>query len=179
MDVPSEVMRLRTIALSALVGAVLSAGCDTQPCDFQSRDVQYEAQMGNGPLARGFLELNETHGAGELPSVLWHVRVTPLPAPATRVFLREGAPDSSGRVLYEFPLTNAVADTGIITQVFVRTPYAGQVPFVELWEILQRQPVSFEVTFAGDASPVRIGPLGRTAFSDWEDGCSRAIPGLP
>ena len=172
-------MRLPSIALSALVGAVLSAGCDRYPCDFQSRSVQYEAQMGNGPVARGFLELIETHGAEEVPSVLWFVRVAPLPAPATRVLLREGAPDSQGRVLYEFPLTNAVADTGIITQVFVRTPYAGQIPFAELWELLLRQPVSFEVTFAGDASPVRIGPLARTGFSDWEDGCSRIIPGIP
>ena len=171
-------MRLRSIALPAIVSAVLSAGCDSYPCDFQSRDVQYEAQTGNGPVARGFLELFETNGAGEVPSVLWHVRVTPLPAPATRVLLREGAHDSLGRVLYEFPLTNAVADTGVIAQAFVRTPYAGQVPFAELWELLQRQPVSFEVTFAGDASPVRIGPLGRTAFSDWEDACSRPIPGL-
>jgi hypothetical protein len=171
-------MRLRLIALSALLGAVLSAGCDSQLCDFQSRDVQYEAQMGNGLLARGSLELFETFGAGEVPSVLWHVRVTPLPAPATRVLLREGAPDALGRVLYEFPLTNAVADTGIITQVFVRTPYAGQLPFAALWELLQRQPVSFEVTFAGDAPPVRVGPLGRTAFSDWKQACSRPIPGL-
>jgi hypothetical protein len=172
-------MRLRPIALSALVGAVLSAGCDRYPCDFQSREVQYEAQMGNGSIARGFIELIETNVAGEVPSVLWHVRVSPLPAPATRVVLREGAPDSSGRVLYEFPLTNAVADTGIVTQVSVRTPYAGQVPFAEFWDLLQRQPASFEVTFAGDASPVRVGPLGRIGFSDWQDACARRIPGIP
>jgi hypothetical protein len=82
-------------------------------------------------------------------------------------------------VLYEFPLTNAVADTGVITQVFVRTPYAGQVPFAELWELLLRQPVSFEITFAGEAPAVRVGPLGRTGFSDWEEACSRRIPGIP
>ena len=179
LDVPSAVMRLRSIALSALVGSILSAGCDTQPCDFDSREVQYEAEMGNGPVARGFLELIETRGAGEAPSMLWHVRVAPLPAPATRVLLREGAPDSLGRVLYEFPLTNAVAEAGIITQVSVRTPYAGPVPFAEFWNVLQLQPVSFEVTFAGDASPVRVGPLGRIEFDDWEQGCSRIAPGIP
>ena len=172
-------MRLRSIALSALVGAVLSAGCDSYTCDFQIRAVQYEADMGNGPVARGFLQLIETRGADEVPSVLWYVRVAPLPAPATRVLLREGTTGSSGRVLYEFPLTNAVAEAGVITQVSVRTPYAGQVPFAELWELLQRQPASFEVTFAGDPSPVRIGPLGRTGFNDWEEGCSRRIPGIP
>jgi hypothetical protein len=166
-------MSLRSIASAAVVSAVLSAGCDPYRCEVQSRSLQYEAELGSGPVAgRGVLELAETRGAENAAFVLWHVRASPLAAPAVRVSLREGTPEAPGRVLYDFPLINAVADSGVVTQVFVRAPYAGQVSFAELWELVQRKPVSFEVVFAADALPVRIGPLGRTGSSDWHDVCS-------
>jgi hypothetical protein len=166
-------MWLRSIAAVATVPALLAAGCDPYRCEVQSRSLQYEADIAGGPIAgRGSLELAETRGAENAAFVLWHVRASPLPAPVARVLLREGTPQAPGRVLYEFPLTNAVADSGVITQVFVRTPYAGQVPFAELWELIQRQPVSFEVVFAGAAPPLLIGPLGRTGSSDWHDVCT-------
>lgn len=166
-------MQLRPIAAATLVAAVLAAGCDPYRCLVQSRAQQYEAQTASGPVAgRGFLELAESRGAENGAFVMWHVRASPLPAPATRVFLREGTPEAAGRVLYEFPLTNAVADSGVITQVFTRTPYAGTVPFAELWDLVQRQPVSFEVVFASDLPALRMGPVNRTGSSDWQDVCS-------
>ena len=165
-------MPLRSTAI-ALLPAFLWAGCNPYRCLVQSRSQVFEGQPASGTVAgRGSLQLTETRGDENGAWVVWHVRASPLPAQATRVFLREGTPDAPGRVLYEFPLTNAVAESGVITQVFVRIPYAGQVPFEELWELVQRQPVSFEVVFGGGAPPLRIGPLNRTGSSDWHDVCT-------
>lgn len=67
---------------------------------------------------------------------------------------------------------NSVPESGVITQVFVRTAYAGEVPFAEIWELVERQPVSFEVVFDGDVRPLVVGPLIRTGSSDWQEACS-------
>ncbi|HET8646126.1 MAG TPA: hypothetical protein VFO85_11590 [Vicinamibacteria bacterium] len=156
----------------ASLAAALS-GCDPYRCLVQSRAQQFEAPIGSGPITgRAAFSLSQTRGAENDDFVMWHVRASPLPAPATRVTLREGTPDAPGRVLYEFPLVNAVADSGVITQVFTRTAYAGQVPFAELWDLVQRQPVSMEVVFTGDVPPLRVGPLSRTSSGDWQDVCT-------
>jgi hypothetical protein len=166
-------MRLRSAAPASLVAVALLAGCDPYQCLVQSRAQQYELQTASGPAAgRVALELSQTRGDENDDFVLWHVRLDGATAPATRVLLREGLPQTPGRVLYEFPLTNAVPASGVVTQVFTRTRYAGQVPFAELWDLIQSQPVSFEVQFSGDSPPVRVGPLGRTGGSDWQDVCT-------
>ena len=166
-------MWVRCSAAAAVVTAVVLGGCDPYRCETQARSLQYEATVASGPVtSRVAVELAEMRGRETGAFVLWHVRVSPLAAPATRVLLREGRPAAPGRVLYDFPLLNAVPPSGVVTQVFVRTPYAGQVPFAELWDVIQRQPVFFEVVLAGDAPPVALGPLERTGSSDWRDVCS-------
>jgi hypothetical protein len=69
-------------------------------------------------------------------------------------------------------VVNSVPESGVITQVFVRTAYAGEVPFAELWDLVQREAVSFEVVFEGDVRTLRVGPLLRTGFSDWQEVCT-------
>lgn len=59
-----------------------------------------------------------------------------------------------------------------MTQVFVRTAYAGEVPFAELWDLVQRDAVSFHAELDGDGRPQRVGPLVRTGSSDWQEACS-------
>ena len=173
MEPPGEGMtglRFTTVLVTA---AAFSAACNPYRCLVQSRAQQFEAQFARGMASgRGSLLLSETRGAESGGFVIWHVRVAPLPAAAARVVLREGTREAPGRVLYEFPLVNVVPDSGVVTQVFTRTAYAGRVPFAELWELLQRQPVVFEVAFAGGAPPLRIGPLDRTSAGDWQDVCT-------
>ena len=160
-------------AVMTFVAAVLFAGCNPYRCLVQSRFQRYDAQIGGGPIAgRGVFELTETRGAENATLVLWHVRASPLPAAATRVFLREGTADTPGRLLYEFPLMNAVPESGVITQAFAGVPHAGPVPFAELWELVQRQPVSFEIVFGSGPPPLRIGPLNRAGSGDWQDVCT-------
>lgn len=115
--------------------------------------------------------------------MIWHVRAAPLPAAVERVLLREGTPEAPGRVLYEFPLANVVPELGVITQASTPTPYAGLVPFTELWDLVQRQPVVFEVVFGGGAPPLhgsltkaqRGWTVTRTgSVSDWSPGAAPA-----
>jgi hypothetical protein len=156
----------RARVLSAALALLAGTGCDFgERCTVESRTLEYEA-------GRGYLELVETRGAENATFILWHVRVDASVGTATRAVLREGTPDAPGRVLYDFPLVNPVPASGVVTQVFVRTAYAGEIPFAELWELLGRQPVSFEVGFDGDVPPVRDGPLERSGFSDWQETCS-------
>lgn len=169
----TSVSRFASVSAVAVAAAALAAGCDPYRCLVQSRAQQYEATIGSGPVAgRASFELAETRGAESGQFVMWHVRASPLPAAATRVLLRAGSPEAPGRLLYEFPLVNAVPDSGVITQVFSRTPYAGGVPFAELWDLVQREPVLFEVVLAGGTAPLRIGPLDRTLSTDWQDVCT-------
>ncbi len=157
----------------AALGLAPSLGCEGERCLVQSRAIQHEAQSsGDGRVGRGFLELAETRAAENAAWVLWHVRVTPFAGTATTVVLRQGTPQAPGAVLYRFPVVNSAPDSGVLTQVFVRTAYAGEVPFDQLWDLVQSQPVSFEVVFDGGVAPLRIGPLLRTGFSDWQDACS-------
>jgi hypothetical protein len=151
--------------MCAALAVIAGAGCDLERCTVESRSLQYEA-------SGGFLELTETRGAENARWILWHVRVAPVPGTPRAAVLREGPPEAPGRRLYEFPLVNSVPESGVVTQVFVRTPYAGEVPFDELWELVQNEPVSFEVLFDGDVPPRRIGPLLRTGSSDWQETCS-------
>src|SRR5687767_5565632 len=148
--------QLGSIAVRTVAAALgmLASGCDLGNgigCAVQSRALQYEAETRRGALIGiGFLELSETRGGEERDFTVWHLRAVPLPGRAARVSLRQGTPDSPGRVLYEFPLLNAVPESGVITQVFVQTPYAGAVPFAELWELVQREPVIMEAVFEAD-----------------------------
>ena len=160
-------MRTRSIGVVALVAGL--AGCDPYRCLVESRAQQLELQTSSG---RAAFSLSQTRGAEDGEFVMWHLRSSPLPAPATRVLLREGTPEAPGRVLYDFPLVNPVPDLGVITQVFTRAPYDGEVPFTELWDLVQRQPVSFEIVFAGGVAPLRIGPLSLTSSGDWQDVCT-------
>jgi hypothetical protein len=165
-------MRLRSIAILVTIAA-FSAACNPYRCLVQSRAQQFEAQFVSGVVSgRGFLLLSETRGAESGAFVTWHVRMAPVSAAVARVLLREGTREAPGRVLYEFPLVNVVPDSGVITQVFTPTPYAGRVPFAELWDLIQRQAVLFEVVFAGGAPPLHIGPLDRTSAGDWQDVCT-------
>ena len=165
-------MRLRFTAV-LVTAAAFSTACDPYRCLVESRAQQFEAQLASGGVSgRGSLVLSETRGAETGAFVIWHVRATPLPADVARVLLREGTREAPGRVLYEFPLVNAVAESGVITQAFTRTPYAGPLPFAELWDLVGRQPVVFEIAFAGGAPPLHIGPLGRTSAGDWQDVCT-------
>jgi hypothetical protein len=167
-------MRLRSIRPLALLAVTASLpGCDPYRCLVQTRGQQYETETTiAGAAVRGSFLLTERRGAESGQFVIWHVRATPMPGQATRVLLREGTPQAPGRVLYEFPLTNAVPATGVITASLVPVPYAGQVPFAEIWDLLQRQPVSFEVVFTGAVAPLAIGPLGQTSVGDWQDACT-------
>lgn len=166
-------MGVRSIAAAL---AVVVSGCDIGGggrCTVESRAVQYEAETRRGALiGTAFLELSETRGAEDRDWVIWHLRAAPLAGRVTRVSLRQGTPGSPGRVLYEFPVVNPVPESGVITQVFVRTPYAGAVPFAELWELVQREPVTFEAVFDSNAEPLRVGPLVLTDSTDWQDACS-------
>jgi hypothetical protein len=164
----------RDRALAVALAVVGGVGCDLgERCLVESRSLHYEAETSReGRVGRASLELTETRGAETASWVVWHVRVTPFVTGARRVVLREGPPDAPGRVLYDFVVVNAVPASGVVTQVFTRTPYAGEVPSAELWELVQRQPVSFEILFDGDARPFRVGPLLRTGSSDWQDACS-------
>ena len=161
--------------VAAALALIAAAACDfgVGRCTVESRSVEYAAETRTGSLVvNGFLELAETRGAENGAWVLWHVRMAPFAGRARTVSLRQGPPEAPGRLLYEFAVVNSVPASGVITQVFVRTPYAGEVPFAELWELIQRQPVSFEVVFDGDSRPLVVGPLSRTGFSDWQDACS-------
>jgi hypothetical protein len=120
----------------------------------------------------GFLELSETRGADNGAFVLWHLRAAPFTGRATVVSLRLGPPEAPGRLLYQFPLVNSVPDSGVLTQVFVRTAYAGEVPFAELWDLVQREPVSFHAVLDDGVRPLRVGPLLRTGSRDWQEVCS-------
>ena len=152
--------------------AVLGVGCDLERCETESRALEYGAETRSGSLVgNGFLQLSETRGSENVASVLWHLRVAPAAGRARTVSLRQGPPQAPGRVLYEFPLVNSVTESGVITQVFTRAAYAGKVPFAELWELVQREPVSFEIVFEGDGRLV-VGPLLRTGSSDWQETCS-------
>ena len=155
---------------------MIASGCDIGGggrCTVQSRTVDYAAETRRGALVgTAFFQLSETRGAEDREWVMWHVRVAPPSNRAVHVSLREGTPESPGPILYEFPIANTVPDSGVLTQVFVRTPYAGAVPFSALWERAEREPVSFLVLIAGDAQALRIGPLVRAGFSDWQDACS-------
>jgi hypothetical protein len=159
-----------------MVLAVGVAGCDHGigvRCAIESRALEYAAETRTGTLVgNGFLTLSETRGAENRTFVTWHLRAAPSAARARAVLLRQGPPGAPGRLLIQFPLLNAVSESGVITQVFVQTPYAGEIPFAELWELIQREPVSFEVVFDGDAAPLRVGPLLRTNSSDWQEICS-------
>jgi hypothetical protein len=157
--------------------AVAATGCDfgrgVGGCAVESRALEHRAETrSDSRVGNGSLQLSETRGAENRTFVLWQLRVAPFAAGARTVSLRLGPPELPGRLLYQFPLLNPVPESGVITQVFVRTPYAGAVPFAELWELIQREPVSFEAVFDGDMRPLRVGPLLRTASSDWQDACS-------
>ena len=158
------------VAIAFLVAA---AGCDLGStlggCGVETRSLEYGAQTAT---RAGFLELSETRGDENGAFVIWHVRATPFPGSARTVSLREGPPDAPGRLLYRFPVANAVPESGVLTQVFTRTPYAGEVPFAELWDRIQREPVSFHAELESDATVVRIGPLLRTGSSDWQEACT-------
>jgi hypothetical protein len=170
--IPRPTSILGRIAAAAL--AVTAApGCDVDRCGVESRALEYAAETrSDSRVGNGFLELSETRGAENASSVIWHVRVAPFAGTVRSVSLRQGPPEAPGRLLYEFPLVNSVPASGVITQVFVRTAYAGRVPFAELWELVQRQPVSFEVLFEGNVRPLAVGPLIRTQSSDWQEACS-------
>ena len=165
----------RTLAVAAAF-AFLAAGCDRAGlvrCEVESRALEYRAETGSDSrTGNGFLELSETRGAENRAFVIWHLRATPFVGRATSVSLRQGPPEAPGRVLYRFPLVNPVPESGVLTQVFVRTPYAGEVPFAELWELVQREAVSFHAELDGEVRPLRVGPLVRTGFSDWQEACS-------
>ena len=159
--------------IAAALG-VATAGCGLRDgeCLVESRTLELGAQTSNGSLTgNGFLELSETRGAENGAFVIWPLRAAPFAGTATAVSLRRGPPETPGRVLYRFPLVDAVAASGVITQVFVRTPYAGEVPFAELWELVQREPVSLHAEIDG-VRTLRVGPLLRTGFSDWQEVCS-------
>lgn len=161
--------------VAAPLAVIAAAGCDfgVDRCGVESRSVEYAAETQSGSLVgNGFLELTQSRGAENGAWVLWHLRMAPFVGRARTVSLRQGAPEAPGRLLYEFALVNSVPASGVITQVFVRTAYAGEVPFAELWELVQRQPVSFEVVFDGDLPPLVVGPLIRTGSSDWQEACS-------
>ena len=161
----------RTVAAALVL--IAAADCDVGRCGVESRSLEYAAETRSGSLVgNGFLELSETRGAENAAWVVWHLRVAPFVGRARTASLRQGPPQAPGRVLYEFPLVNSVSESGVITQAFVRTAYAGKVPFAELWELVQRQPVSFEVVFDGDVRPLAVGPLLPTQSSDWQEACS-------
>jgi hypothetical protein len=168
----------RKLTLAGAVAAALevaAAGCDLDVgrCAVESRSLQYGAETRSDSLVgNGFLGLSETRGAENGTFLLWHLRVAPFVGRARIVALRQGPPEAPGRLLYQFALVNSVPESGVITQVFVRTPYAGQVPFAELWELVQREPVSFEALFDGDVRPLRVGPLLPAGSSDWQEVCS-------
>ena len=160
-------------AVAAALAVIAAAGCDPGRCGVESRSREYAAETRRDSLVgNGFLELSETRGAENDAWVLWHLRVAPFAGRARTVRLRQGPPEAPGRLLYEFALVNSVPESGVITQVFVRTAYAGEVPFAELRELVERQPVSFEVVFDGDVRPLVVGPLIRTGSSDWQEACS-------
>lgn len=163
----------RAAAAALAVAAPAGCGIGEGRCLVQGRSLQYEGETRSDSLVgRGVLELSETRGAENSDWVQWHVRVEPLAGRVTAVALRQGPPQAPGRLLYRFPLVNSVPESGVITQVFVRTAYAGEVPFAELWDLVQREAVSFEVVFEGDVRTLRVGPLLRTGFSDWQDVCT-------
>ena len=173
-------VRPRSIAAGIAAAATLmtAAACGLVPraerCGNESRSLEHAAETRSGSrVGTGFLELTETRGAENRAWVVWHVRAEPSVVGRVRtVSLRQGSREAPGRVLYQFPLVNSVPASGVITQVFVRTAYAGEVPFAELWELIQRQPVFYEVAFEGDAQPLAVGPLVRTQSSDWQETCS-------
>jgi hypothetical protein len=176
---------LRTLAgrrriLAGAAAAALTAagaGCELGPdlggCAVESRSLEYGAEtVTNSLRGNGFLELSETRGAENGAFVVWHLRAAPFAGRARMVSLRQGPPEAPGRLLYRFPLLNSVPAAGVLTQVFVWTPYAGEVPYAELWELVQREPVSFHAELDGDVPPLRVGPLLRTGSSDWQEACS-------
>jgi hypothetical protein len=159
--------------LAAAFAFMAATACDLERCEIESRTQEYGAETRtDSRVANGFLELSQSRGAENAAWVLWHVRVTPLTGRARTVSLRQGLPNAPGRLLYQFPLVNAVAESGVLTQVFVRTAYAGELPFAELWELVQREPVFFEVVFDGHVRPLLVGPLLPTNSSDWQETCS-------
>jgi hypothetical protein len=170
----------RKCTLAGAVAAAFeltAAGCDVGRdlgrCAVESRSLQYGAETrSDSRVGNGFLQLSETRGAENGAFSLWHLRVAPFVGRARIVSLRQGPPEAPGRLLYQFALVNSVPESGVITQVFVRTPYAGEVPFAELWELVQREPVSFEAVFDGDVRPLRVGPLLPAGSSDWQEVCS-------
>ena len=170
-------LRGRRLLAGAAAAALTAtaAGCDLGPgrCTVESRALEFGAETVSGALrGNGFLELSETRGAENRTFVTWHLRAAPFAGRARAVSLRQGPPDAPGRLLYRFPLVNAVPESGVLTQVFTRTAYAGEVPFAELWELIQREPVSFHAELDGDARPLRVGPLLVTMASDWQEVCS-------
>jgi hypothetical protein len=158
----------------ATILVVAGAGCDfVNRCTVESRAAEYrtEATSGSG-VGLAALELSQTRGAEHRDWLLWHVRVTPWMGTPVAVLVREGRPEAPGRTLFELPVLNTVPDSGVVTQVFVRTAYAGSVPFAELWDIIQSRPVTVEILFGASRQPVRLGPLLPAGSSDWQETCS-------
>ena len=163
---------VRTIALIAAIGAggLGFTGCGAA-CTVQSRilDLRTGQTLGGTEAALG---LRQTRGSEEGRFVMWFVRVNPLVGTVGQVRLRAATGDHAGRVLYEFPLVNAVPAAGVVTQVFEDTPYQGAVPFAELWDLLQRDQAFVEVIDAASTSVLRIGPLELRTSLDWQDVCT-------
>jgi hypothetical protein len=158
----------RTVCATVML--VAAAGCDVaNRCTVEGRSREYRAETRVGLAA---LELSQTRGAEDRDWLLWHVRVTPWIGTPAAVVLREGAPAAPGPTLAELPVLNTVPDSGVVTQVFVRTAYAGEVPFAELWDLLQARPVTVEVLYGQGQPPVRLGPLVPAGSSDWQEACS-------
>jgi hypothetical protein len=157
-----------TDALAVAIGGLAVIGC--YDCTIQGRFMEFRAAGSAGSaVTEVFLDLNETRGSEDAQYVIWSVRVSPLDGPVTAVRLRVGTAEAPGAVLYDFPLVNAVPDAGVITQVFVNQPYAGEVPFDELWDLIQGDPVFVEVIYQDSPAVPRIGPLELTNARDWQD----------
>jgi hypothetical protein len=158
-----------------LAGTLMTAGCGLGDgeCLVESRALELSGQTADGPvIVNGFLELSETRGSENGAFVIWHFRVVPSSGNVTAVLLRRGTPGAPGRELYRFPLVNGVPASGVITQVFARTPYDGVMPFPDFWDLVQREPVSFFAEVDGGARLLSVGPLVRTGSSDWQEACS-------
>ena len=90
--------------------------------------------------------------------VVWEVRVDPFAAPVTTVRLRLGTADAPGSTLCAFPFPAAEDDECGHVRMFVSAE-GSDLPFEELWQLIQREPVHVEVMLEDAVEPLAIGPL--------------------
>ncbi len=154
-----------------LATIALASGC-TILCDREVRLVNLWAKgLAGSATTEAGLTLIERRGNAEAGQYVgWSLNVDPRPDDTVKaVRLRVGTPAGPGEVLYDLPLPDK--RNPVVMLLYMEGPYAGEIPFDDLWNRVRRQPTFVEAVFAGESAPIGVGPLQFTMASDWHKSC--------